>query len=252
MSLRLIDLPSPNHNERLHPVDMLVLHYTGMVDGPAAIERLRDPASNVSAHYVVEEDGRIFKLVSEDRRAWHAGRSRWQGDEDLNSRSIGVEIVNGGHEFGLPPYPDAQMDAVIELCRDILLRWPIPPVRIVAHSDIAPDRKDDPGERFAWDRLAGAGIGIWPDFEKVDKPAEGFAPGDVNANVARLRSRLAGVGYNLASGERYDADLEAVIRAFQRRWRPSAVTGVADAETFARIKAVAEAYAKSEFDGVSV
>ena len=124
------------------------------------MQDLNEP--RVSAHYMVEEDGRVFQLVAEDKRAWQAGRSWWRGDEDINSRSIGIEIVNGGHDFGLPPFPDVQIEAVIALCQGILGRWAIPPERIVAHSDIAPDRKEDPGERFPWKRLAEAGIGLWP------------------------------------------------------------------------------------------
>jgi N-acetylmuramoyl-L-alanine amidase len=233
MTLRFTDRPSPNHNERLFPLDMLVLHYTGMIDGPTAIARLCDPEASVSAHYVVNEDGSILRLVPEDRRAWHAGRSRWQGDDDLNSRSIGIEIVNGGHEFGLPPYPDVQIAAVIALCQDILARQPIPQTRIVAHSDIAPDRKEDPGELFPWQRLAQAGVGVWPAYGPL-------AP----ATPDVLRAKLSAIGYAFTTGN--DDGLAAVIRAFQRRWRPYAVTGLADPETAGRIEAVARAYAASQ------
>ena len=150
---------SPNFNARRHALDMLVLHYTGMESGEAALQRMCDPAAEVSAHYMVWEDGRITQLVQEDQRAWHAGVSRWQDDDDLNSRSIGIEIVNGGHDVPLPngrlpPYPDAQIAAVIALSKDILSRHAIRPSRIVGHSDIAPARKIDPGEHFPWDRLA--------------------------------------------------------------------------------------------------
>ena len=169
MTLQIIQTPSANFNERQHPLDMLVLHYTGMKDGPTALARMLDSKEpRVSAHYMVEEDGRVFQLVDESMRAWQAGRSWWRGDEDLNSRSIGIEIVNGGHDFGLPPFPDVQIEAVIALCQGILGRWAIPPERIVAHSDIAPDRKEDPGERFPWKRLAEAGIGLWPQHARPE------------------------------------------------------------------------------------
>jgi N-acetylmuramoyl-L-alanine amidase len=240
MSLTVIQAPSPNLNERLHTLDMLVLHYTGMRDGPSALARLCDPASQVSAHYMVEEDGRIFQIVPEDKRAWQAGRSWWQGDEDLNSRSIGIEIVNGGHDFGLPPFPDRQIDAVIELCRGILSRWPIPQNRIVAHSDIAPDRKEDPGERFPWKRLAEAGVGLWPDKPDVEPwMMHGAAPGDGGVTVERLQRALAQIGYRIEISGTYDEQTEAVVRAFQRRWRPTRVSGQGDSETIALAAAVA-------------
>ena len=160
--------PSPNHDSRgeapnLRPVDMLVLHYTGMTSGAAAIDRLCDPEARVSAHYVVEEDGTVWRLVPEERRAFHAGVSCWDGEQNLNRLSIGVEIVNPGHEWGYRPFPEAQMMAVERLCREVLSRHPIPPYRVVGHSDIAPDRKSDPGELFDWPGLAAAGIGLWPD-----------------------------------------------------------------------------------------
>ena len=166
--MEIIASPSPNFDDRKHKVDMLVLHYTGMDSGQAALDHMCNPAAKVSSHYMVWEDGRIDQLVAEDRRAWHAGVSTWQGDDDLNSRSIGIEIVNGGHDFplpdgSLPPYPMAQIQALIELCQRILASHDIPDSRIVGHSDIAPARKQDPGEHFPWERLARAGIGLWPD-----------------------------------------------------------------------------------------
>ncbi len=214
--------PSPNHDERPAgtPIDTLVLHYTGMQTGRAAIERLRDPAARVSSHYVVEEDGTIFALVPEERRAWHAGVSFWRGDELLNGRSIGIEIVNPGHEWGYRPFPVLQMAAVTDLCLEILSRHPIPQRNVVAHSDIAPDRKQDPGELFDWQALAGQGVGLWP----ADLPP---VPG---ADAAAL---LARIGY------RDDLPLEVLLRAFQRHWRPMLVDGLADAETLARLSAVA-------------
>ena len=241
MMLRMVDAPSPNFNERLHPLDMLVLHYTGMKDGPSALARMRDPVSQVSAHYMVEEDGSVFALVAEDKRAWQAGRSCWRGEEDLNSRSIGVEVVNGGHEFGLPPYPDVQIDAVIALCRGILSRWPIPQNRIVAHSDIAPERKEDPGERFPWKRLAEAGVGLWPTLEDDAQLAPvGLRRGDRGPNVISLQHNLSIIGYRLDPSGRFDAPTEAVVRAFQRRWRPTSVTGHGDVATVLWVEAVAK------------
>ncbi len=221
---RIIDAPSPNHDERHSPVDMLVLHYTGMQSAQAAIDRLRDPAppaplSRVSSHYVIEEDGTIWRLVPEDRGAWHAGISHWRGHDTLNGRSIGIEIVNPGHEWGYRPFPEAQMQAVIWLCRGILGRHPIPPVNVVGHSDIAPDRKQDPGELFDWPGLASAGIGLWPPSDPAPVAAHDVA------------AALATIGYPVP-------DLATTVRAFQRRWRPEAVTGIADATTRARIAAV--------------
>jgi N-acetylmuramoyl-L-alanine amidase len=241
MSLRVISAPSGNFDERMFPLDMLVLHYTGMKDGPSALARMRDPASKVSAHYMVEEDGTVFSLVGEDKRAWQAGRSWWQGDEDLNSRSIGIEIVNGGHEYGLPPFPDVQIDVVIELCRGILSRWPIPQTRIVAHSDIAPERKEDPGERFPWKRLADSGVGLWPAEKPPVEPwmMHGAALGDLGITVDGLREALATIGYRVERAGEFDDALAAVVRAFQRRWRPARVSGQGDVETVALTHAVA-------------
>jgi N-acetylmuramoyl-L-alanine amidase len=221
--VRLRDLPSPNQDERPAgvPVDMLILHYTGMRNGKDAIARLRDPVARVSSHYVVEEDGAVFRLVPEERRAWHAGVSHWRGNALLNGRSIGIEIVNPGHEFGYRPFPALQMAAVCDLCLEILSRHPIPARNVVAHSDVAPDRKEDPGELFDWEGLAANGVGLWP---AKDCPAEGEPLG-----------LLASIGY------RTDLPLPVLIRAFQRHWRPERVDGVADAGTLARLAAVAAA-----------
>lgn len=221
--MRLHDRPSPNHDARPDgaPVDMLILHYTGMESGAAAIARLRDPEAKVSAHYVVEEDGRILRLVPEDRRAWHAGVSQWRGLTGLNACSIGIEVVNPGHAHGYRPFPALQMAALCDLCLDILARHPIPPRHVLAHSDIAPDRKEDPGELFDWEGLAKNGVGLWPE-------AEGCAQGDPAA-------LLAAIGY------RADLPLPVLLRAFQRHWRPDCVDGIADADTLARLAAVAAA-----------
>ena len=242
MKYEIIQAPSPNFNERAHPLDMLVLHYTGMKDGPTALARMQDPNEpRVSAHYMVEEDGRIFQLVAEDKRAWQAGRSWWQGDEDLNSRSIGIEIVNGGHDFGLPPFPNVQIAAVIALCQDMLSRWPIPQHRIVAHSDIAPDRKEDPGERFPWKLLAEAGVGLWPEPVRPEPwMMHGAAAGDAGMTVEGLQNDLKDIGYKLNVTGVFNDDTAACIRAFQRRWRPERVNGEGDTDTITLAHAVAD------------
>lgn len=229
MTLKRVETPSPNFNDRRHPLDMLVLHYTGMEDGDSALARMCDPAAEVSAHYMVRENGEVAVLVPEGKRAWHAGRSRWQGHDDLNSRSIGLEIVNGGHDFGLPQFPEAQIQAVIELCHDVLSRWPIPCHRIIGHSDIAPDRKEDPGELFPWQRLAKEGIGIWPG---EGKPSAGNLD-QVLPDVGRLEGKsltesLSRIGYD-TSGDM--GGPTEIIRAFQRHWLPHNLSGDADAET---------------------
>ena len=251
--------PSPNFNDRKHPVDMLVFHYTGMETGQQALDRMCDPAAEVSAHYMIWEDGRVVQLVGEDKRAWHAGVSSWKGDADLNSRSIGIEIVNGGHDWPLagdvlPPYPTEQIDALIELSKGILERWDIPFNRIVGHSDIAPARKDDPGEHFPWDRLAQAGIGKWPlsisdnsdEPENDDKTGSvlkegphligrGLGPGDDKKAVERMQTMLAEIGYELDPSGIYDSATESVVRAFQRRWLQDQVTGWTDIRTLRMI-----------------
>lgn len=224
--MRIRPAPSPNHDARPPgtPIDMLVLHYTGMPDEASALARLRDPAAEVSAHYLVAEDGTVFALVPEERRAWHAGVSHWRGMTGLNARSIGIEVVNPGHEWGYRPFPALQMGAVAALCRDILARHPIPPRHVLAHSDIAPDRKRDPGELFDWEGLAREGVGLWPP------PWAGAVP-----TAAEAPALLARIGY------RTDLPLPVLLAAFQRHWRPARVDGAADAETLARLAAVAAA-----------
>ncbi|MFC3126367.1 N-acetylmuramoyl-L-alanine amidase [Pseudoroseomonas globiformis] len=227
--------PSPNHDARPagEPIDMLVLHYTGMRNARDALERLCDlepPAGlpRVSCHYLVEEDGLVWQLVPEERRAWHAGQSFWRGHSMLNGRSIGVEIVNPGHEWGYRPFPLLQMAAVAELCLGILARHPIPPRNVVAHGDVAPDRKQDPGELFDWEGLASQGIGLWPEAVPGDDPA---LPLQGSARAADL---LARIGYPVDA-----AQPRLAIEAFQRHWRQERVDGRADAGTLARLEAVA-------------
>lgn len=231
----MIDRPSPNFDSRDgRAIDLVVLHYTGMKDVETALARLTDPApvagaypgpwqapdidpatplARVSAHYVVGEGGEVYRLVPEAERAWHAGLSNWEGEANTNARAIGIEIANGGHDYRLPDFPDAQIEAVIALLQDILPRWNLAPARVVGHSDVAPERKADPGEKFPWKRLAEAGVSIWP-------PAKA-------ASVFDPRAVFTAFGYDAG------ADLAAVTRAFQRRFRQDGVDGVLDEETLA-------------------
>ncbi|MAZ16211.1 MAG: N-acetylmuramoyl-L-alanine amidase [Ahrensia sp.] len=223
---------SPNSGERKgeSPVDILLLHYTGMETGQGAEDWLCDPQSEVSCHYIVHEDGRVVQMVPEALRAWHAGRSHWKGETDINSRSVGIEIVNGGHEFGLPAFPAPQIDAVIALSRDILARNAIPPERVLAHSDVAPGRKRDPGELFPWDRLAAAGVGHWVEPAQIGG-GRFFSKGDTGQPIEALQSMLAMYGYKAAITGAFDENTAAVVAAFQRHFRPARVDGVADAST---------------------
>jgi N-acetylmuramoyl-L-alanine amidase len=221
---------SPNRDARpgSAAIDALVLHYTGMADAKAALARLCDPAARVSAHYLIDEDGTVIALVPEELRAWHAGVSVWQGAEHLNDRSIGIELVNPGHEFGYRPFPDAQYRACIELCQAILGRWPIPARRVLAHSDIAPARKQDPGELFDWHRLAEAGIGLWPAQVGTGR----------RRPVADLQRDLARYGYGVPESGVMDAQTGDVLIAFQRHFRPERIDGRADGATLARLDAL--------------
>ena len=175
--MSFIQAPSPNFDARVRPPDMIVLHYTGMPTGEAALAKMCDPAAKVSAHYMVEEDGRIFSLVPEERRAWHAGKSFWKGETDINAVSVGIEVVNPGHEFGYRPFPEAQIEALADLIADVRSRWTIPDARILGHADVAPARKEDPGELFPWKQLAEAGHGLWVE--------SGAAPGAAPTSTQR-------------------------------------------------------------------
>jgi len=210
----IIDCPSPNFDERALPVSMIVLHYTGMVDGASALARLRDPEAKVSSHYLVTEDGQVARLVDEDKRAWHAGKSHWRGIDDVNSASIGIELVNPGHEFGYRPFPEAQMGALLPLMAGIVGRHGITRGNIVGHSDIAPTRKVDPGELFDWERLAAVRLALPRPRKHLTDPAW---------NDANFLLALERFGYEVIDGE-------AAVRAFQRRFRPENVDGVIDGE----------------------
>lgn len=242
--LRFIERPSPNFDTRARAIDLVVLHYTGMQDGETALARLTDPApaagkypgpwqsesvapdaplSRVSSHYVVGEGGEIYRVVDEASRAWHAGASSWRGEGDVNSSAIGIEIVNGGHDFGLPDFPDSQIEAVIALLRDILERRGLDPARVVAHSDIAPSRKLDPGEKFPWKRLADAGVSVWPKSAPIVEASDD--------KVGVLQQHLAAFGYGVPLSGAMDPTTKAAVSAFQRRFRPSQIDGIADGET---------------------
>lgn len=261
--MNIVDLPSLNFDERNVKPDMLVLHYTGMPSAQAALDKLRDgnTSSRVSAHYVVDEDGTVYRLVPEDKRAWHAGVSAWRGKTDINARSIGIEIVNPGHEFGYRPFPPAQMQAVAELSKDIVARHHIPKRNVVAHSDVAPGRKEDPGELFDWRYLAEQGIGLWPDVNMPPPPRRGdiinyipqciiwavsgfswfFIPGRMEralgkshpalrplSSYGEIQAMLLEYGYNCPVTGTLDPTTREVIIAFQRHFHPKRLTGVWD------------------------
>lgn len=257
--------PSPNHGPRRggrggeeRGADSIILHYTGMRDAASALLWLANPLAEVSCHYFVFENGRIFQMVPESRRAWHAGRGEWHGETDMNSASIGIEIAHPGHVLSRgfdadgkplprdpatppdpypppgPPFPDEQIEAVIRLVADIRARWQIPDNRILAHSDIAPGRKIDPGENFPWEKLAEAGIGAWPKSSVAGLPGgPTYRRGDEGMPVSALQSLFARLGYGLPITGVFDERTEAVVAAFQRHWRRAKVDGVADGETLA-------------------
>jgi N-acetylmuramoyl-L-alanine amidase len=232
---------SPNHGERrgYSRPNCLILHYTGMPTGEAALRTLTDPASEVSAHYLIWEDGLIDQLVAESDRAWHAGKAWWKGESDLNSASIGVEIVNPGHDGGSPPFPEPQIAATIALARDVCDRWGIAPERVLAHSDVAPARKQDPGEAFPWERLWRAGVGRWTEPAPLSGGAL-FAHEEEGPPVRALQAMLALYGYGVEITGIYDRQTRQTVAAFQRHFRPERVDGEADASTVATLKALIE------------
>lgn len=225
-------VPSPNHGERVDArrPDMIVLHYTGMESAEGALNWLCSEQSQVSSHYFVYEDGRVLQLVPETRRAWHAGKSQWKGETDINSCSIGIEIVNPGHPGGLPEYTDVQIAAVIELCRNCGERWGVVPERVLAHSDVAPIRKVDPGENFPWNRLYEGGVGHWVEPAPVGD-GRFFQQGDRGGPVEALQAMLSIYGYGTEITGIYDAGTEGDVDAFQRHFRQARVDGIADFST---------------------
>jgi len=232
--------PSPNFEPRANgrEPDMVILHYTGMTSHDGALDWLTRTESRVSAHYLIDLDGQITQMVAERKRAWHAGESCWMGERDINSCSIGIEIHNPGHEAGYPDFPEAQMHATGALCRDICARHAIVPERVLAHSDVAPARKPDPGEKFDWARLYRGGVGLWVPGEPIDGGAGGAAGlglGDKGPAVADLQRALARLGYDIVDSATFDAATGAVVTAFQRHWRQARVDGRADHSTVATL-----------------
>jgi N-acetylmuramoyl-L-alanine amidase len=231
--------PAPNREPRRdgRVADLLVLHYTGMESAEAALDWLTREESKVSCHYLVDEEGRIAQMVRESERAWHAGQSR--AGEPISTCSIGIEIHNPGPDFDYPDFPEAQMRAVEARCLDILSRHTIPPDRVLAHSDVATGRKRDPGEKFDWERLARAGIGLWIPPAPLEGDA-GLGPGDEGETVAALQRALLEFGYGVEVTSTYGTGLEKVVEAFQRHFRTARIDGRADQstrETLARLLA---------------
>ena len=252
MPLTVAEAPSPNFDQRRGPPDMLLLHYTGMQTAEAAVARLRDPEAKVSAHYVIDEDGSILRLVPEERRAWHAGKSWWKGETDINAVSIGIEIVNPGHEWGYRAFPDVQIDAVIALIDDIRTRWAIEDARILGHSDVAPTRKQDPGELFPWKRLAEHRQGLWfePAHERIAALGPPLTIGDTGLGVHVLQAGLHRLGYEPLPDGVYSEETRITVEAFQRHWRPSKVDGIADGETRATLMGVLQLATVESVTGV--
>lgn len=239
VDLAVEERPSPNHGPRPDgaAIELVILHYTGMPSGEGALAWLCDPRSQVSSHYFVHADGRLVQMVPEDRRAWHAGVSDWHGKADINSRSIGIEIENPGHEHGYAEFPQPQVAAVIALLHSIVVRRSISPQAILAHSDVAPLRKQDPGEKFPWNQLAEAGLGLWVPPAPI-RGGRFFQRGDRGQPVEALQAMLALYGYGLEPTGDFDALTEAVVTAFQRHFRPERVDGIADVSTIETLAAL--------------
>jgi N-acetylmuramoyl-L-alanine amidase len=223
---------SPNVEVRANevPIDILVLHYTGMNDAERACDWLCSEESKVSCHYLVDESGGVTQMVDEELRAWHAGVSSWMGDTDVNSRSIGIEVQNPGHPGGYPQFPAQQMVGVVTLARDIAVRNEIPPCRVLAHSDVAPGRKIDPGEKFDWKMLHEHGVGHWVSPSAITE-GDRLLPGGRGAAVTELQDMLKRYGYGISPTGHYDDLTQVVVAAFQRHFRPQLVDGVADQST---------------------
>ena len=235
--------PSPNIEPRARGLtpSILILHYTGLPAAAKAIEVLSRPDCKVSCHYVIDTDGRITQMVAEDTRAWHAGVSSWRAETDINSASIGIEIQNPGHQHGYPDFPVEQMAAVKALCRDIASRHAIAPERVLAHSDVAPARKVDPGEKFDWPGLFAERIGLWVPPEPVDAGDHGVGPGAEGADVAAAQALFAQYGYGVAETGCFEISLGFVLRAFQLHFRPARIDGRLDRSTLATLERLVEA-----------
>jgi N-acetylmuramoyl-L-alanine amidase len=273
MPTEIIQSPSPNFDDRKRPIRFIVLHYTGMQSADGALRVLSDPLpqreaylneippnpllvdgrpadtvlvpapmNKVSSHYLVYEDGRIYQLVDEAKRAWHAGRGTWDGETDMNSCSIGIEIANGGHDFGLPDFAETQIQSVMALVKAIMDRHGLDRQHVIGHSDLAPSRKPDPGEKFPWQRLADAGLSIWPKPgpEDGNQTAVFDTLGALDARLVAMQGSLSEIGYGVTNNGTYDATLKDIIRAFQRRFRQTKADGIIDVETLALIERVAD------------
>jgi len=225
--------PSPNFEERWDGAkpSILLMHYTGLSDCARAIDWLSRPESKVSCHYVIDTDGTIWQMVAEDKRAWHAGAGSWRGNTDVNSASIGIEIHNPGHGGGYPDFPDVQMRAVEALSEDIIRRHGILPERVLGHSDIAPGRKIDPGEKFDWPRLARSGIGHWVDPVPADPIEDVLCTLEDRERIVRAQSLLWSYGYGIEITGESDEQSRTVVKAFQRHFRPERVDGIIDNST---------------------
>ncbi len=241
--MNIVERPSPNHDERqAGAIQILLLHYTGMLTAESALERMCDPEAKVSAHYMIDDDGTVYRLVPEDRRAWHAGEAAWRGQTDINSLSIGIELVNPGHEFMYRQYTEPQMGALIDLSQEIVQRHAIAPEFVLGHSDVAPRRKKDPGEKFQWSRLASVGVGLWP----FKKPAIGLPqgpilkPGTEAAEVVAVQNLLSRFGYAVPQTGVLCPETIDVVMAFQRHFRPAGINGAIDTETAGRLVELVE------------
>lgn len=231
--MKFIEAPSPNFDERDHKIDTLILHYTGMATGEEAIARLQDASAKVSAHYCIAENGDVYRLVDEENRAWHAGIASWKGDNNINARSIGIEIVNPGHAFEYPEFPTLQIDAVLVLTKEICARYGISPLRVLGHSDVAPRRKEDPGEKFPWADFAAEGLALAP---VSDASVDGTHVSFEDALLA-----LQSIGYDASAH-----DYAAGVLAFQRRFCPQALGQGFNPQTKAALIAIAEKVKRSQ------
>lgn len=232
--------PSPNHDERKLPINILLVHYTNMENAPLALARLCDSAAKVSAHYLIDETGEVFHLVKEQHRAWHAGESAWKGERDINSASIGIELQHKGHRDGtMAGYPTAQMQSFTRLAQEIIARHNIPPTHILGHSDVAPYRKQDPGEGFDWQSLAKQGVGVWIDNPPLLNAAT-LKKGDSGDAVLTLQTQLAQYGYDIICDGIFAQRTEKIIIAFQRHFTPHNITGSADAATISYLDALTQ------------